>query len=121
MKRLALVIILLCAVFPLLFFSQATAQTDKPKCDPASVIAKAAALKTGGNSDADMKALTDLGKDVQKMHAICNGQVLSGKGNKVTTPFMLKAGAYRLSVETKGTFRATALSSEGDKCLLDWI
>jgi hypothetical protein len=122
MKRLTLLTILLCAVLPLMLSTQqAVAQTDKATCDPAAILNKVASLKSTGDSSGDMDALVMLAKDIQKMHALCDGHVIAGRGNKVIPPVLLKAGSYRVSVETTRAFSLKAISSEGEECLIDHI
>src|SRR5690242_20483932 len=100
MKRFALVIVLLCTVFPLVFFSQATAQTDRPKCDPGAVIKTANSMKVTGNSKTDLEALMKLEVSIHAANIACNGMTWSGNSAKLIGPFELASGVYKVSVTT---------------------
>ncbi len=79
---------------------------DKPKCDPAAVIKMANALKSGGNSEADMTALIKLQTAISEANIACNGMKFSGNSAKLIGPFDLPAGIYRVTVTTTSHFFA---------------
>jgi hypothetical protein len=93
------------------------AQTTKPKCDPAAVIAKANALKSGGDAKKDVQALVALQAEISQLNLMCNGMVLSGKTSKVLDPITLPSATYRVKVTNKkvlviGSVISTTLSGE---------
>jgi hypothetical protein len=92
------------------------AQADKPKCDIAAVIAKAAALKTTGDAKKDLVALNALSAEISAQNAICNGYIFTGKGEKVLTPFILPKGLWKVIGKSNGYLMLKARSMEGSDC-----
>lgn len=76
------------------------AQSEKKDCKPADVITKAAALKTAGDTTADMKALLVLQNEIQKANIACNGFIFKKTGNGVIGPFDLPEGTFKVTVKT---------------------
>ncbi len=60
MRRILLTVVLLAIAILLAASRPTAAQTDKPTCDPATVIKKAADLKPSGDQKKDMDALLAL-------------------------------------------------------------
>src|SRR5436190_20452880 len=102
MKRLALAIVLLCAVLPLVPFTQATAQTEKPKCDPGTVIKAANELKGSGDNQKDLAALVKLRDDISAANIACDGWSFKGEKDKVLGPIDLATGLYLITIKTSG-------------------
>src|SRR5260370_35750596 len=73
-------------------------KTQKPTCAPASVITKAAALKSAGDNAKDMVALMTLAADINNANLVCNGMTFTGTGTTVTDPFDLAQGTYRVKI-----------------------
>jgi hypothetical protein len=112
MKFKALLLLVLLAL--ILPSSQPiAAQTAKPGCDPAALLAAMSALKSSGDNTKDWQTLQAISAAISNMNVICNGLVFKGKGNKVLDPFILPAGTYRLTVKTKQAFIASGRTMEG--------
>ncbi len=99
------------------------AQTDKPKCDAASVIATANTLKASGDSKADTALLLKLRDQIEAVNIACNGMTYTGQGNKSVGPVTLATGAYLVTI--KGKVRhvdgsLTLKSLKGD-CGFMWL
>jgi hypothetical protein len=103
MKRFALAVVLLCTVFSLMFFSQVTAQTDQPKCDPTVVIKAANSLKTSGDNQKDIAALIKFREQITAADIACSGLTFKGtKVAKIIGPFDLPTGTYKVTATTPG-------------------
>jgi hypothetical protein len=113
MRKLTLIMFLLVVV--LLGRQSIAAQTDKPKCDPAAVIAQANTLKSGNDAKKDIKTLLDLQKAITAANIACNGMSFEGKGARVLGPLDFEKGYYKVTVTTAGFF-ISKLNVVSGKC-----
>ncbi|MCC7448290.1 MAG: hypothetical protein IT324_12795 [Anaerolineae bacterium] len=107
MHRLFYLAFLVVVVLSGLAVQPSRAQTPTPTqlapdCKPATVINKAAALRTSGDPRRDLDLLNTLMADIQAMNVSCNGLRFNGRGNKVLGPFALPVALYRVTARTNG-------------------
>lgn len=95
MKLLAIALILVI----LAPFAVVMAQ-DAPPCDPASLIAEMAALKSTGDAAKDVAALMELRDAITAQNVACNGYTFEGSGGKAVGPIELPEGKYLLTFTT---------------------
>jgi hypothetical protein len=104
MNRLITPIVIIVAIIAAGFVTPSFAQADKPKCDPAAVIAKANALKSSKDDKTDMAALISFSQEITAANIACNGFTFSGKGKKVLGPVSISEGLYKVTVTTQKGF-----------------
>lgn len=95
------------------------AQALAPKCDPAAVIKLANGLKSAKNAQKDMAALMKLQDSITAAHIACNGLTFTGKANKVSQPFVLQPGTYKVKAVTKQAIILTLRTLAGSDCTAD--
>jgi hypothetical protein len=100
----SLKVILLLSVLLLLPSSTERAQSNKPTCDPASVIAQAKSLKSSKDKTKDMASLLAFAKQIDAANIACNGLKFSGNVAKLLGPFDLAQGSWRVTLTTNGYF-----------------
>jgi hypothetical protein len=107
--------LLLLAVF-VVVSRPISAQSDKPECDPAGILKKAASLVTSGDKGKDMEALIALRDEISAANVACNGWTWKGEGVKVVGPVLLTKALYKVTAKSSGYLTVFARSVEGGNC-----
>lgn len=117
--RLNIFILTFAVLTTILFLSSVpflptSAQGNTSDCKPADLFPQLATLKSAGDPDKDLAALTDLSSQIRAQNIACKGQVFKGKGSKIIGPIIIPDGLFRVIVESP-SFIASGKVSDG-KC-----
>lgn len=107
---------ILVALLAVLFIAAFPTQAQAPKCDPAAIIKLANGLKSAKSAQKDMAALMKLQDSITAAHIACNGLTFTGKANKVSQPFVLQPGTYKVKAVTKQSFILKLQTLDGSDC-----
>lgn len=110
---------ILFAILVLFSLMTVPTQAQAPKCDPAAVIKLANGLKSAKSAQKDMAALMKLQDSITAAHIACNGLTFKGTGEKVSKPFIIPKGLYKVTATSDGFLIVDLRSLTGSDCQPD--
>lgn len=111
-----LLVVLMLAICGMFVSAMPLSAAEPTKCDLASLLERANALKASGDTDKDLEVLSKLAEDIRQTVFACKGYRFEGTGAKTQFgPIEFAKGEWLLRITTKGEFTLSSQVLTG-KC-----